>query len=140
MKNTDQTFSISWSDHYAVGVAEIDAQHQHLLDLLKRLSALDESVNAAPLQVLLEEFNEYAAYHFLEEERLMRQHLPPDEAIAQHLAAHRSYWKIIGNFRSRRQEPGVSRELREYLNRWWDNHILHTDKKLGAQLRQLGVS
>jgi len=90
---------------------------------------------------LLEELNEYAVYHFLSEEKMMREHLPADEEIARHIAAHRSYWKIMADFKKRHQQgdTNVGQELLEYVNRWWLNHILETDKKMGAELNRLGI-
>ncbi len=138
----------SWRDDYSVGVAEIDEQHKRLLVLVHKLNAADSGsgiasgiARSARLMHLLDELNEYAAYHFLSEEKLMRNHLPADADTAKHISAHRSYWQIISEFKQRhaQNDPDVGHELLEYLNRWWINHIMHTDKILGVQLNAHGV-
>ena len=72
---------------------------------------------------------------------MMRDHVPADESSARHVIAHRSYWRIVGEFkeRHRRHDPNVGHELLDYLNRWWVNHIQQTDKALGAQLNLRGI-
>lgn len=138
--------SILWRDEYSVGVADIDSQHKRLLELLNKLNALNPERPAGAgrtgeVMKLLESFNEYAAYHFLSEEALMREHIDANEDSVKHIVAHRSYWSIISTFRKRFQEGDekVNGELVEYLNRWWINHILETDQQLGRELNRHGV-
>ena len=138
--------SLEWREEYSIGVTELDAQHKTLFALLQKLNAADsgfasEIARSSRLMTQLEELNEYAVYHLLSEEKIMREHLPPDEDSARHIAAHRSYWQIMSEFKLRHQQgdPNVGHELLDYLNRWWLNHILQTDKKMGAQLNVLGI-
>lgn len=137
---------ILWRAEFSVGVVSIDTQHQGLLSLLNRLNAFDHGeVSADPkataLIELLEDLNDYAADHFLNEEALMRQHLPPDAITIDHIVAHRSYWTIILTLKNRllRGDVRVNGELVDYLNRWWINHIQATDQELGRQLNRRGV-
>lgn len=138
------TATAEWRPEYAIGISEIDLQHRRLLDSLRRIEHLCDTPGDgahAPLWRALEELNEYAAYHFLTEEALLEEHLASTPETARHLAAHRSYWSIIADFRSRhaRREAGLAEALVAYLNRWWIGHILGTDRAMGEQLRQLGV-
>ncbi|MCX7176752.1 MAG: bacteriohemerythrin [Proteobacteria bacterium] len=137
---------ILWRNEYSVGVADIDAQHQRLLELLNKVNAMNPEglapmARTGEVMKLLESFNEYAAYHFLSEEALMREHIEANEDTVKHIVAHRSYWSIISTFKKRFQEGDekVNGELVEYLNRWWINHILETDQQLGRELNRRGV-
>ncbi|TRZ57863.1 MAG: hypothetical protein D4S02_13345 [Rhodocyclaceae bacterium] len=137
---------IQWRDEFSVGVVGIDTQHKGLLDLLNRLNAFDHGQpphdsKTTVLMGLLEDLNNYAVDHFLAEEALMRQHLPPDENTVNHVVAHRSYWTIILTLKNRllRGDAKVNGELVEYLNRWWINHIQDTDQELGRELNRRGV-
>jgi len=137
---------IVWRDEYSVGVAEIDRQHQRLLELLNKVNALDPAAATGvkrnrEVMKMLEGLNEYAAYHFLSEEGLMREHIEANEDSVKHVVAHRSYWSIISTFKKRFEEGDekVNEDLVEYLNRWWVNHILETDKQLGRELNRRGV-
>lgn len=143
---TSNASSLAWRDEYSIGVAELDEQHKRLLELLNKLSTSETGFASGVtrpnnLMKLLDELNEYAAFHFLCEEKLMREHLPTDEVSAKHLIAHRSYWQAISNFTRRHEnnESNVASELLAYLNRWWLNHILQTDKKLGEFLNFKGI-
>ncbi|MBP9712880.1 MAG: bacteriohemerythrin [Sterolibacterium sp.] len=134
-----------WSAEYSIGIAALDEQHQHLFMLMNRLYALDHAEDDRGdrrLQALLEEFNEYAAFHFLTEERLMRDHLAADTDQARHHAEHRGYWQAIEDYRQRfaRQEAGVAHDLLAYLDHWWRHHILATDRQFGSQLQHAGFS
>lgn len=134
---------IEWRAEYSVGVADIDSQHKRLIFLLNEMNLIDNvrRDRNSHLMDLLEQLNEYAAYHFLGEEGLLREHLSSHEATAKHIAAHRHYWMTMADFRKRHQEgdPKVAEEVVEYLNRWWINHILETDRQMGAELNRLGI-
>ena len=137
---------IRWSDDYATGVADIDSQHRRLLELLNTVNALNPEALPPVARTketlkLLDAFNEYAAYHFLSEEALMREHVAANEDTVKHIVAHRSYWSIISSFKKRFADGDekVNADLVDYLNRWWINHILETDQQLGRELNRLGV-
>ncbi len=136
--------AIVWRDEYSIGVSDIDLQHQRLLFLLNKLNTLISQGRIERSRILLDlldGFNEYASYHFKAEEQLMQEHLPADEALSQHLAAHRAYWSNIPILTDRYKngDPVAALELVDYLNNWWVDHILATDQKMGRQLQLLGV-
>lgn len=137
---------IEWRDEYAVGVATIDDQHRALLGLLNEVCTIDPSQPVArgmpgALTRPLEMLNDYAAYHFLAEEALMRKHLAGHGDNDAHVAAHRSYWASIADYRQRYEQgdAGVGAELTAYLQRWWLQHIMDTDRRLGRHLNDVGV-
>ncbi len=137
-----------WSDEYTVGVAALDQQHQHLFSLLGQIHALDTSDPAHALKSLpqmLDQLNEYAAFHLMFEESLMQKHLPPDAHTVAHITAHRQYWKEIAAFKQRLatgdapEKLTLIHALRGFLDHWWRDHILKTDRQLGVKLNQCGV-
>jgi methyl-accepting chemotaxis protein/hemerythrin len=135
---------IFWRDNYAIGVADIDLQHQRLLFLLNKLNALinDGKISRKRLMLaLLEDFNEYANHHFVAEEALMTANLTADDFVRNHLAAHQAYWHKIPELTARYQAGDVAAafELVDYLNSWWMNHILGTDQTLGRRLNSHGI-
>lgn len=137
---------ILWREEFSIGVPSIDDQHKRLLAMLNQLNSFDhERASNDPetshLMELLENLNEYAAGHFLNEEALMRKHLAPDENTVNHVVAHRSYWTIILTLKNRflKGDAKVNRDLVEYLNGWWINHILKTDLEMGRELSRRGV-
>ena len=136
-----------WQDSYAVGVKEIDDQHKMLLAILNDLNrAIADARGERRLHQLLwnnfERLNEYAAFHFMSEEKLMQAHLSADAAMARHIAQHRQYWVAIDGFkqRTRQNEAGILPQLAEFLNNWWLDHIQVTDAQLGRELNARGVA
>lgn len=137
---------IVWNARYATGVADVDEQHRALLAILNQLNAAAaRDLSAKKTHGLLwekfAELNEYAAYHFLTEEKLMREHMPTATLTARHIAAHRNYWVTVGAFkdRARQDEAQVIGELGAFLNSWWIEHILGTDIEMGRELNNKGV-
>ncbi|MFA7280642.1 MAG: bacteriohemerythrin [Sterolibacterium sp.] len=137
---------ISWRDEFSIGIATIDDQHKKLLDLLNQLNSFDHDQGghgAQPnrLVKMLDSLSEYAAHHFVQEEALMRDHLPASDKTTDHIVAHRSYWTIIVALKNRllKGDAKVNAELVDYLNRWWINHILNIDQDLGRELKLRGV-
>lgn len=137
---------IPWREEFSVGIAEIDDQHKELLELLNQLNAIEhdhtgQNPESSPLAEALERFNHRAGSHFDHEEALMQKHLAADENTADHLVAHRSYWSVVVTLRNRLMagDEKTSRELLQYVNRWWINHILQIDQEMGRSLTSLGI-
>ncbi len=143
---THSTTPLAWSERYAVGVAEIDVQHRALLDILNELNRTGLRASGTwlvkdALWKIFEELNEYAAYHFLSEEKLMQLHLAADGATARHVAQHRNYWVTISEFKQRYRDGDtrVTDDLISFLNAWWLDHIQGIDKQLGRELNQKAI-
>ncbi len=143
-----------WRDSYSIGVAALDEQHQRLMDILRRLerfrrtggSVLGRWLRQDDLARLLGELDEYAAYHFLTEENLMRTHLPSDRAMVEHVTAHRHYWQELKKFHHDYEgeggngAPEVSDALFDFLCDCWLTHIHQTDRALGRALNEQGIA
>ncbi len=130
-----------WSEEYSIGIAVVDLQHRQLFKLLGKVHALVKLEPAQALKALpdlLNQLNEYAAYHFMTEESLIKKYLPADDDMVAHMAAHRVYWQRIVEFKERlaRHDIEVVVALMEFLDTWWSDHILKSDRELGAKLRQ----
>lgn len=134
-----------WRDEFSIGVADIDAQHRMLLDILNRVIRTGQGSGRQAKDALweiFEDLNEYAAYHFLSEEKLMQQYLASEPDIAKHIASHRSYWVKVGGFKQRyrsRSDNRVLDDLLVFLSEWWVGHILGMDRAMGAALAKHGV-
>lgn len=129
----------SWSEAYATGVGEIDAQHQALLQQVDRLLA---AIGAEPGAVgrLLDFLGDYAVSHFEMEERLMEHHgYPQAEA---HRAAHAGFVRAFGRLRYDYDLDGLTDGFSElvsgWLVEWLKGHILDLDMALGRWLRARG--
>ena len=139
-----------WDDSFSVNVVEIDQHHQHLFGLINQLhEAIERSNRLATLESVLREQEtvaavikqliDYASYHFTTEEDYMCRWAYPEHS--QHRDEHR---KFIDNVQAFRQafdtkKTRLSPDIAEFAKSWWRSHILVTDKKCGAFLKEQGL-
>ncbi len=132
---------IVWNDDLVTGVTEIDEQHRILVNSINeantRLSQSEAS--AEILEKITSDLLSYALYHFETEEELMQQYNYVEtqgEDSALHQKQHRDFSATVVSVREGiKMGKLISREdLLTFLNGWLINHILNTDKKLGAYI------
>ncbi len=130
-----------WNDSYATGVQEIDEQHMILVHTLNEASvSLAKDASMEQLEKITQDLLAYALYHFDTEEELMQEYGygdgAPDDS-AQHLEQHRSFSSKVVAVRDglKSGAPIAPADLLGFLNQWLVNHILNTDKRLGAYIR-----
>jgi hemerythrin len=131
---------IEWTAQYRVNVAQIDEQHQRLVQMLNDLyDAMVERRSAAGVREAIDRMNAYARDHFSVEEKHMAELGYPDRQ--QHLTQHARFTRKTQELQERVASGKLvlSLEVIGYLRDWLTNHILHTDKRLGAFLNQHGV-
>ena len=90
--------SIEWKDSYKLGDDKLDAQHQHLFDLAKKMLAADD---LAVIRPLAQELYKHTRVHFEDEEGLMRQHNYP--GLEAHIASHN---RLLARLNTVSQEIG----------------------------------
>lgn len=128
---------VRWTERLAVGVAEIDAQHQELyrrVDLFLR--ALDERRGRSELRPLVTYLDQYVCTHFAAEQQMME--LSGYAALGDHMAEHHWFEEEYCRLAERLEQEGVSLDLAQalvwLLVGWLDYHLEQTDRKLGAHL------
>ena len=130
---------VHWTEDYATGDPEIDAQHKQLFqyidDLEKHLSAGD--INEAYMKQFLDWLGLYTRTHFCYEEICMRRRNCP--VAGKNKEQHEKLLKAYQDFRHRFEVEGISKELLERLHNfllsWLKNHILRIDTHLRACAR-----
>lgn len=133
-----------WKPEYSVNIERIDAQHKHLVSLLKRLhEAIAEDskyrVKHDAVGDILGELIDYTKYHFSTEESLLRAYQYP------HYENHRKQHNDLKEQVYQLQEDfilgsaTVSYEMLTFLNEWVENHILGSDKQFSDFLNAKGV-
>lgn len=131
---------IQWSDELSVNIQEIDIQHRQLVDLLADLEAtLDKGADREMMTRVIRELNDYVREHFTAEERWMARFNYPD--IDKHAAQHE--WFVDKLLRLELDYLGeksdVTRELVEFLMRWFLEHVSGSDQQYAAYFRERGV-
>ena len=123
---------------YAIGIHELDEQHQHLFALIEQAQTLlkDEHIlyKYDELIKILQGMKDYADRHFHAEEALMESLNYPRYKL--HLEAHEDFCKKLDSFHldmegiSLGTQDKVLMELFDYLNHWLQVHILDCDRKI----------
>ena len=137
---------ISWQPDFATGVGIIDDQHRVLINMLNDANA--KLTDRSPLEDLgriVQGLLSYAGYHFQTEERLMTEHgydTGPSARAPEHINKHRGFAeKVVAvqeQIKAGQRIP--KKDLVDFLTDWLTDHILRTDKELGAFIceRRLG--
>jgi hemerythrin-like metal-binding protein len=129
---------LAWDESFATGVAEIDEQHMILVHTLNDASTrLADTAGNEQLERITQDLLAYALYHFETEETLMQEYGYEESAAqdaARHLEQHRAFSAKVVAVRDslKAGNPVAPADLLAFLNQWLVNHILNTDKRLGA--------
>jgi hemerythrin len=134
--------SFHWDKHFETGLAEVDKQHRHLVDVINRfgdlLSQL-EGVSFSDIEAVFNELAEYAQYHFKEEEVMMAQEGLDARYVAHHVQLHVNFLQELSRMREgvSPQNPDAAKPLLKFLTYWLAFHILGTDQSMARQVRAI---
>lgn len=128
---------LHWDPGLAVGLPEIDGQHQELFVRIDRLvTAIQAGRSAVEVVHLLDYLSRYAVEHFAAEERLMEERQYPEREA--HQAEHRRFEVNLAELRAELDRDGPGALLVVRVNGrvalWLRDHIYRTDKALVAFL------
>lgn len=134
----DRMKPIQWNSEFETGVAEIDLQHRVLIGRFNEANAtLHDHSGLDVWEHFTYDLLSYALYHFSTEEKQAADFGFDREESADALAhreQHRSFSAHITSMRE--QLHAGARPSRKqflgFLSTWLVEHILHTDKRLGA--------
>ena len=134
---------INWNANYAVGIAEVDAQHHALIDMINALSSsIGTNEESATTRNLLDRLADYTRLHFSLEERLMSTANIPAEFVTRHRGEHAYFIGVLKDFSAdfARGKGRISAPLLEYLLHWLLHHIVVTDREMAKHLHTLSPS
>ncbi len=119
-----------WQNAYLTGIGSIDAQHQSLFQIGRKLyDAMSTGKGKAVLGSTLERLVTYTEGHFAHEERLMRLGGFPDFAAhkAQHDALTRQVRKFQKDFEA--GHSAITVQVLQFLSNWLVEHVKGNDLK-----------
>jgi hemerythrin len=124
---------IQWSPALAVGVPEVDAQHQELFRRAERLILALRAGDRREVAPLVRYLTAYAVEHFAAEERFMREVGYPDlEAHrAQHEAFRRDFAEMVADYERKGATPLVALTIHNWLSDWLRRHVGGVDVEIG---------
>jgi hemerythrin len=119
----------TWQDIYSVGVQEIDSQHQRLFAIANRFhAAYEHGESRVSLVRIFNELVEYTAYHFAEEERMLRDKGFPD--YDRHKANHEKLVNLVLGYQRQLagEASGVEEAAMNFIKTWLNGHVLGMDR------------
>jgi hemerythrin-like metal-binding protein len=131
---------LAWNESFALGVPEIDRQHQKLFELLAEFDAgAARGLAAQGVRRLFLELSSYSRYHFSSEENLMRAR--GWAGLEEHAALHREFIVWLEKTAPRLAAGGapVAPETRRFLSAWLVRHVAVADRLVWADMRQRGL-
>jgi hemerythrin-like metal-binding protein len=126
---------IIWNNNYAIGLAEIDQQHQKLVQIINNLfDAISKKEREQILESSLKELINYTMVHFKFEEELLKRYNYLD--FLQHVREHSVFIDKINSYVKdfKKGDNKIMIDVINYLKDWLLNHILLVDKKYVATL------
>lgn len=129
----------AWDESMSIGVAEIDAQHRRLFDLVNEVDqAVRERHGADIAASALRRLCDYAVEHFAAEEALMDMDAYAD--YDRHMGQHMDCTTRALEFLQAVNE-GKETDMPAFLDfvaHWAREHIQDVDQGLGRHLRESG--
>lgn len=131
---------VEWKEQYSVGVVEIDAQHQKLVEIINELyHAVEQSKEKERIPFILTELTSYAEYHFSTEEKHFEEF--DFEGKEEHIKVHNAYKEKVAQFleRYKKGENLLALEIMAFLREWWLGHITGMDRGYIENFHQHGL-
>jgi hemerythrin-like metal-binding protein len=128
---------IRWDNHYRLGVPEMDAEHEKLINLASDLrEAFYRDKGAETVGKILEDLLHLALTHFHNEECLMKASGFPD--YSKHKKEHEVLAERVLKLRHQHEtgEGDVSVEVLEFIHDWLIHHFQEYDRKYAFFLAQ----
>lgn len=119
---------IEWQEEYRTGVAILDDQHRHLVEIINKFhDALQRGKGSRQMNEILRDLIGYTQEHFATEERLLAE--AGYEQLKLHQSQHRQLLQKVERFQFEFNGSGkrISNEMQEFLSYWLVTHILRDD-------------
>ena len=131
---------LQWKEEYEVGVAEIDEQHQKLIDIANRVYELMRNELALDkydqIVEILQELKEYTVYHFHFEEGLMQK--AKYKKRFSHKLLHQEFLaqvEAVDLSAVDENQDAYLVQIMDFIANWLIEHIVGEDKKVGQSVR-----
>lgn len=134
---------ITWQNEYALGIEEIDKQHQKIVEIINRLYQLfseNKMTETGALQTILKELTDYADYHFTTEENYFANFKYPQ--APGHIEKHNQYRAKVEEFKNQLAGDNIKDvffTMTNFLHEWWIWHINNMDREYVSLFKENGV-
>jgi hemerythrin len=128
---------LEWETKYSVGILSIDAQHQHLFELINQFyESIRQKHTEQALADLLKGLLDYTKTHFLTEENYLKKYQYP--LYEKHLAKHGEFIERLHEMQIRFQNRQLLLpiEIAEFVKQWLAGHVLGEDQRYAHYLQE----
>jgi hemerythrin len=127
---------VAWSNEFELGMPEIDAQHQVLVDLINQVwAAIVLKPDREKALAILAELEKYTISHFAAEEIFMRE--IRYEQFPEHKGAHEEFVARIAEEKAKLLAGlAITLDLVRFLKDWLINHILVSDMAYALEYKK----
>ncbi len=129
-----------WNETYSVNVAEIDRQHQKLVDIINELfDAMKIGQANTVIEKLLNELHDYTKKHFSYEETYMKKFGFSD--LERQEQQHQLFIDKVNDFitQYKANRLSLSLDMMGFLKDWLVNHIVKLDKQYSSLFNENGM-
>jgi len=128
---------LTWASDYAIGVPEIDSEHQWLFSLVAKSQAALSSGCCRQIEEIFDELFDYTCRHFANEEALMARIQYPH--YLDHCQQHERLRSRLQQLRSeeRKCQPAIA--TMTFLVDWLKCHTTTSDRRIGSFMRKQGL-
>lgn len=125
---------MQWDETMSVGDADLDSQHQALVDLINDAYEAIQKHDEHQMAALLDQMREYATLHFHFEEELMEDAGFPD--LEKHRALHDAFNDKVDTFQQDLFDKTNYSQVFVFLSRWLTTHIMKEDMNYTTYLEK----
>ncbi len=120
---------INWSNSYLLNIPEIDQQHKEFFELYDKTNKRFDIKDYKKLETIISQLEEYLAYHFDFEEKLMKE--AGYEDLENHRKQHDIFIKRIKEMRLEYNymNPLLFDKITVFIKKWFISHIMQSDKE-----------
>jgi hemerythrin-like metal-binding protein len=128
MASSSDEVLVAWNSGLSIGIAEVDTQHQELIDIINCLwRAVLDNDDDSIIEELLKRLTSYTKTHFSAEEMLMSSFDYPE--LTAHREAHKDFiMRLNEATKAFKAGKPISMNLLHFLNEWLQNHIKIEDR------------
>jgi hemerythrin len=130
-----------WKAEYDIGLPDIDAQHQTMVDMLNQLYTAKKTDQVHQvIEETLDRLLQYTRVHFADEEAAMNDVNYPylSKQRREHLDMTDEVLKMRNRF-MQGDEPATF-ELLNFMSEWLKKHITGSDRKFGEFMREQQIA
>lgn len=131
--------SFHWDQGFLTGIADVDDQHHHLVDIINSFGELisgREEAHYTDVEALFKELTDYTHYHFSEEEVFMDKAGLDPRYLEPHKTAHQHFILEVQKMSAAITPQTMDRceNVMKFLVHWLAYHILGIDKSMSRQI------